>query len=207
MADQSTSNRARRRLLKAIAGGGGLAYSNAALPRNWSRPVIDSVVLPAHAQTTGVTDTTSGPDRPNRPGPVTCSGTPNCQQDVFPNPLVRMTWSGTELSFEVNPGSLDGSVGNTSIAGNGDFSGTGNAIFSCVGGSANGRLPLEIEGNLDVATGAVTGSFVMTILCDSAQICVVCGSFSGTLSENVEGEPTVSGVASECCPNSSQVIT
>jgi hypothetical protein len=43
----------RRRLFKALAGVGVVAVGAAALPRRWTRPVIDSVLLPAHAQATG----------------------------------------------------------------------------------------------------------------------------------------------------------
>lgn len=38
----------RRRLIQALATGGGVA----ALPTEWKSPIIDSVMLPAHAQTT-----------------------------------------------------------------------------------------------------------------------------------------------------------
>jgi len=39
---------ARRKLLKSLATGGGIAM----LPTHWSRPAVQSVVLPVHAQTT-----------------------------------------------------------------------------------------------------------------------------------------------------------
>lgn len=47
----STAEESRRKLLKKLAAGG---VAGAALPAVWSKPVIDSVVLPVHAQTTGV---------------------------------------------------------------------------------------------------------------------------------------------------------
>jgi hypothetical protein len=44
----------RRRLLKALtAGGAGAAITAKLLPASWTRPVVDSVLLPAHAQATG----------------------------------------------------------------------------------------------------------------------------------------------------------
>lgn len=49
-------NRGRRRLLKALAGVGVLTAAAALQPR-WTRPIIGSIVLPAHAQTSGVTPT------------------------------------------------------------------------------------------------------------------------------------------------------
>lgn len=47
------SNResARRRLLKATLVGGGAAAAMKTMPDQWARPVIDSVVLPAHGET------------------------------------------------------------------------------------------------------------------------------------------------------------
>lgn len=45
-----TAGESRRKLLRKLAAGG---VAGAALPAAWSKPVIDSVILPAHAQTTG----------------------------------------------------------------------------------------------------------------------------------------------------------
>ncbi len=41
---------ARRKLLKGVAAGGGAIVAGKTLPDNWSRPMVDSVLLPAHAQ-------------------------------------------------------------------------------------------------------------------------------------------------------------
>ena len=42
----------RRKLLKSIAAGSGAVVVGKSLPETWSKPVINSVVLPAHAETT-----------------------------------------------------------------------------------------------------------------------------------------------------------
>ena len=47
------SSESRRKLLKSIAAGSGAIVAGKSLPENWSRPVVDSVMLPAHAQTSG----------------------------------------------------------------------------------------------------------------------------------------------------------
>lgn len=47
--DHSEALPSRRRLLKAI--GGGTAAGATLLPGRWSKPVVDAVLLPAHAQT------------------------------------------------------------------------------------------------------------------------------------------------------------
>jgi hypothetical protein len=45
------SNKSRRKLLKSIAAGSGAVVAAKSLPESWNRPVVDSVMLPAHAQT------------------------------------------------------------------------------------------------------------------------------------------------------------
>ncbi|MFW2440978.1 MAG: hypothetical protein ACN4GR_16600 [Arenicellales bacterium] len=49
MTDKKSSE-SRRRLLKSISTGGGAIVVGKSLPESWSRPVVDSVMLPAHAQ-------------------------------------------------------------------------------------------------------------------------------------------------------------
>lgn len=44
------SRESRRKLLKSIATGSGAVVVGKTLPESWSRPVVDSVMLPAHAQ-------------------------------------------------------------------------------------------------------------------------------------------------------------
>ena len=60
---------ARRRLLKSAAVGGGIVAGSRALPDSWTKPVMGSVMTPAHAQTspdpvTGVFTVTDLPDGP-----------------------------------------------------------------------------------------------------------------------------------------------
>lgn len=64
MTDKKSSE-SRRKLLKSIAAGSGAVIAGKSLPETWSRPVVDSVILPSHAQTSpaalsciGTTDTT-----------------------------------------------------------------------------------------------------------------------------------------------------
>ena len=49
MADKTSSENLRR-LLKAVGAGGGAVIAGKQLPESWTRPVLDSVMLPAHAQ-------------------------------------------------------------------------------------------------------------------------------------------------------------
>jgi len=52
MSDQNKGkNPARRRLLKSVVAGGGVFAVGRTLPESWLQPVVKSVLLPAHAQT------------------------------------------------------------------------------------------------------------------------------------------------------------
>jgi len=60
----------RRKLLTTI---GLTAAATAAAPRQWSKPIINAVVLPAHAQTSCMTDSSiGGPLLGNPSGAATC---------------------------------------------------------------------------------------------------------------------------------------
>ena len=50
MSDKKSSE-SRRKLLKSIAAGSGAFIAGKSIPESWSRPVVDSVMLPAHALT------------------------------------------------------------------------------------------------------------------------------------------------------------
>lgn len=52
-ASRDKHSRARRRLLKALAAGGGAVAATQVVPARWVKPVVDTVVVPAHAQATG----------------------------------------------------------------------------------------------------------------------------------------------------------
>ena len=64
---------ARRRILKTLLAGGGVIAGAKALPEKWAKPVVESVVLPAHAQGSPVTAPqvfTTGAMPPTGPGPA-----------------------------------------------------------------------------------------------------------------------------------------
>ena len=53
MTDKNKTVENRRKLLKSVAAGGGAIIAGKTLPEKWTRPAVDSVMLPAHAQTSG----------------------------------------------------------------------------------------------------------------------------------------------------------
>lgn len=76
---------ARRHLLKSLVAGGGVMATGKLLPDHWSAPVVESVVLPAHAQTTtGAIDGVflAEPDFANRDA----AGEPDSILDLFTAP-------------------------------------------------------------------------------------------------------------------------
>lgn len=58
--DQTTAQDARRRILRNIITGGTVGAGAALLPTKWSKPVVDSVLLPTHAQSSAVAFNGSG---------------------------------------------------------------------------------------------------------------------------------------------------
>ena len=72
----------RRRLLKALAGAGGVFAAGAFLPQKWTSPIVSRVIVPAHAQATAViTGSFSGGGGPSdgpsdnpAPGPKRAGG-------------------------------------------------------------------------------------------------------------------------------------
>ena len=45
--------RSRRKLLKAVAAAGGGVVAARSLPTRWTRPLVDAVIIPVHAQASG----------------------------------------------------------------------------------------------------------------------------------------------------------
>jgi len=64
------SENTRRRALKSTLLVGGIVGSSTALPSKWTRPIIDNVILPSHAQTTSPDAANLGADQQPDPAPV-----------------------------------------------------------------------------------------------------------------------------------------
>ena len=46
---KDASSSGRRKLLKSLVAGGGVWTTAKVLPESWQKPVVDSIILPAHA--------------------------------------------------------------------------------------------------------------------------------------------------------------
>lgn len=80
---ETIENRGRRKAVKTIVGGVGALAAYHTLPVNWSKPIIEQIFLPVHAQTSGevVEDSGKGTDDgPNQPQP----DQPQPPPDQFP---------------------------------------------------------------------------------------------------------------------------
>lgn len=76
MSDKKSGD-SRRKLLKSIAAGSGAIVAGKSAPESWSKPVIDAVMLPAHAETTddtGSSPTTTTTTATTTQPPTPCSG-------------------------------------------------------------------------------------------------------------------------------------
>ena len=92
MKDKKSSD-SRRKLLKSIAAGSGAIVAGKSLPESWSRPVVDSVMLPAHAQTS-----------PVEPPPSDCSG---CYEEVNTSSWLYTPGTFPEGTAQLWNGSID----------------------------------------------------------------------------------------------------
>jgi len=76
--EDKKSIESRRKLLKSIAAGSGAIIAGKSLPENWTKPVVDSVILPVHAQTSctlSMSATSTAPYSTSPPGPDVTVGT------------------------------------------------------------------------------------------------------------------------------------
>ena len=71
------SDKARRKLLKTIVSGGGVIVAGKSLPESWTKPVVDSVMLPAHAETSPAEPTPPTPCTPCLVAETYCAGRSN----------------------------------------------------------------------------------------------------------------------------------
>ncbi|MCK5360157.1 MAG: hypothetical protein KAJ95_05990 [Gammaproteobacteria bacterium] len=60
--DLTRSKQSRRKMLKSMAAGSGAVIAGKSVPDQWAKPMVDSVLLPVHAQTSGPTSCTVGGD-------------------------------------------------------------------------------------------------------------------------------------------------
>ena len=85
------SNESRRKILKSIVAGSGAVIAGKSLPENWTKPVVDSVTLPAHAQTS------VAPPQACTPDPI----------EVTTNDGIGINFDGNSCSTYIGSGTSD----------------------------------------------------------------------------------------------------
>ena len=141
----------RRKLLKSAVAGGGAIFGGMSLPQSWSKPVIKSLVLPAHALTSLPDQAmTSSSDQPMDSGPECC-----LTEDTF-----CYTISGSNILFITV--TEDGSVDILIQTSGGNWMAT--TSVPCFGG--NFEVTAVKEGAAPDDTIGVTG----TIICEQTSI-------------------------------------
>jgi hypothetical protein len=155
----------RRKLLKGLAAGGGAVTASKLLPESWGKPILDAIVLPAHAQATGfrlltasaLANTTAvscatSPDSANYDVGDEDFGTIVAELNPAPNPgvLIDMTMS-TPGDMTVYGGGLNQNVTTDPT--------TGQAAFTAIGfyasdlGDAGLDRPAQVSLTFQAATG------------------------------------------------------
>lgn len=186
---------ARRRLLKALMAGGGAGAIGGALPDRWTTPMVDAVLLPAHAQATASNGCAASDPR------ITC---PECLNTGLLTVGALVSWSldnqEDRVVLSVNLGLGDQAAGDAFPDGSGNFDGSLNQSGGvCPGGGALTQSG-TFSGNLNTGNGAISGSFEVSVFCGGTLVCIVTGNFSGTAVFNQLDVPlTVGGVSQLCC--------
>ena len=106
----------RRKLLLSIAAGSGAVVAGRSLPETWTKPLVNSVLLPAHASTTEATETL-----PEETPPDECCDIDGTYCGLFEE--------GSSVEITVD---IDGAI---SVLLYGDI--TASASVNCTGGSFN----------------------------------------------------------------------
>ena len=137
---KSTDNR--RKVLKSIAAGSGAIIAGKNLPESWSRPIVDSVMLPAHAQTspplTGQTYQGTATTTRDR-----CNGTSD-----NPTPSITININGSTVTISY--------TNNRPFTGTGTL--TGNTFSVAVSRTEDCAAPLGRNDGTGTITGTISGT-------------------------------------------------
>ncbi len=144
----------RRRILKALATGTGAVATVKLAPEKWTKPVVDSVLLPAHAQTTVV---------PTTAAPTTAAPTTTAAPLTY---AINCASSNDGLTCQI------GGNGELIVELNGNITGTGpdltgavlNVDFTAIVNPQIGSGGTETVSDQMVvdSSGAFSGSFAIT---------------------------------------------
>lgn len=144
----------RRKALRKIAAGIGTLAGYSVLPEQWARPVIGHVVLPAHAETSGVLPQDPGTEEPLPQDPETIRPT------LHDPCTLRLLWREKGYVIIQVEGYLTPPTSNVNITISAEFeAGKGNTVSTTTtdaGGNFSEILTVAgtVQGNVVVTTSA-----------------------------------------------------
>jgi len=180
--DKSRNNvgKRRRSLIKALASGGAVVAAGS-LPRQWSKPVVDSVMLPAHAQTSAgasfygssmsmetkapvqggtrwasVLDTLVSPARAGGEQPPQNSFLVEIAVTIGQNGEYQFTLKATEVFVCPDP-VVTGETSSIHTGTGSDGVAQSAPGTSCDGGNVPANLTVDFQGNSLLASGDIDG--------------------------------------------------
>ena len=180
----NSKNLARRDLLK-ILSVGGVAISAKSLPEKWARPMVDSILLPAHAQMSPIL-------------PGSCTVDPVTVNIPSFAPFIV---AGTTVTFS---GSSTGTLVGTSFTISDTFS-----VGTCLDGSPI-TTNFTVTGAIDLSTtpDSITATITGEVLCGGVPTCTDTGTVTSVKTAGVEGATDGTYVNAEpfnfvreCCPD------
>jgi len=172
--NETPASESRRKLLKSLAAGGGVATTLVALPERWTRPVVDAVLIPAHAQTS-----------------IACNPSDLVEQ-ILPIIGATLTTTATTVTGPITVPRTD----NT-------FSGSGEVAAVCPGGSEPGTLFVtEFSGTIAANTSA-TANITGYLVCGGVTVCTLSYVLTGGFTAGADPDATYSmagNLTQSCCP-------
>ena len=143
------SKDSRRKVLKSIAAGSGAFVAGKSLPDSWSRPVVDSVILPAHAQTSPASPGCSTEFAGTYDGTATAT-VERCGDVIDPITPPLTVVIGADCSVSVSY------TGNRAYTGTGTI--VGDAFSVAISRTEDCTAPAGQNAGTGTVTGTVTGT-------------------------------------------------
>jgi len=111
------SNDSRRKLLKSLAVGSGAVVAGKSLPESWSKPVINSIVLPAHAALTDDGSGSSGDGVTTTPEACVIAGTFCYTHSQFTLEITVAADGKVDITYDSNRGIFTNDTGSVPVTG------------------------------------------------------------------------------------------
>jgi hypothetical protein len=173
----------RRRLLKALAGAGGIVATGALLPERWTRPVVESIIVPAHAQATGVLAQSYAGSNVAPPGPAPASR--GLGERILNTIIPAASANGNLVSVCLQPGAgtVDIQIYDCFLSPGGAF---GSGLLNAGGVFDAWINPWTVTGTLGPSEGTVdlsspnVGSYVIDVFADAPCVQPLCNGINAT---------------------------